>query len=123
MQNEMVFSMDDMPWRNLKELPAARGFKYKALVCDDPGYTDTYSCELVALGPEDHSVAHREEWNHTLIFLEGQGELTIRGQKWTVTKGSVAKVKAGDVHLLTNTGDEQMLVLTIYDPPRPREKD
>jgi len=43
-----VFSIDDMPWADLKGLPGARGFEFKALTTD--AYTRSYSCELVRLG-------------------------------------------------------------------------
>lgn len=123
MSTEEVFSMDSMAWRDLRELPGARGYEFKALVCDEPTYTDSYSCELVRLDPTDHSVPHKEPWNHTLIFLEGSGDIVVRGKKWPIAPGSVAKVKAGDLHALTNHGPGQMLILAIYDPPRPRERD
>ncbi|MGH8632623.1 MAG: cupin domain-containing protein [Burkholderiales bacterium] len=121
--SEVVFSADAMPWRELKELPGARGYEYKALVCDEPAYTEAYSCELVRLDPNDHSVPHKEPWNHTLIFLEGTGNITIEGRNWPVGAGSVAKVKAGQLHALTNAGPGQMLILAVYDPPRPRERE
>ena len=44
---ERVFSVDDMPWTDLKGLPGARGFEFKALTND--AYTKAYSCELVRL--------------------------------------------------------------------------
>jgi hypothetical protein len=33
MPTHAVFSYNEMPWQDLRELPGARGFKYKALVC------------------------------------------------------------------------------------------
>ena len=59
---ERVFSIDDMPWADLKGLPGARGFEFKALT--DDAYTKAYSCELVRLDPGDHSVPHIEPWSH-----------------------------------------------------------
>jgi hypothetical protein len=42
----------------------------------DDTYTTAYSCELVRLGPGDHSVPHVEPWNHLLYFLSGSGDVT-----------------------------------------------
>ncbi len=64
---ERVFSVDDMPWADLKGLPGARGFEFKALTND--AYTKAYSCELVRLDPGDHSVPHIEPWSHLLYIL------------------------------------------------------
>jgi hypothetical protein len=55
---ERVFSVDDIPWRDVHGLPGARGFEFKALT--DDAYTQAYSCELVRLEPGDHSVPHIE---------------------------------------------------------------
>jgi hypothetical protein len=46
---ERVFSIDDMPWTDLKGLPGARGFEFKALTND--AYTKAYSCDLFAWNP------------------------------------------------------------------------
>jgi mannose-6-phosphate isomerase-like protein (cupin superfamily) len=74
-------------------------------VCGRPGvrrdsgrwktYTSAFSCELVQLGPGDQTLTHVEDSNHLLYFVEGSGEITI--------------------------GDTEMLILTVYDPPRVRE--
>jgi quercetin dioxygenase-like cupin family protein len=34
--------------------------------------------------------------------------------------GTVCQVRAGEKHSLRNLSDDDMLVLTIYDPPRTR---
>jgi hypothetical protein len=71
---ERVFSVDDIPWADLKGLPGARGFEFKALTND--AYTKAYSCELVRLEPGDHSVPHVEPWSHLLYILSGTGDVT-----------------------------------------------
>jgi hypothetical protein len=35
--------------------------------------------------------------------------------------GVIREVEAGNKHSLRNLGDTDMLVLTVYDPPRERE--
>ena len=58
-------------------------------------------------------------------------ELSIRGilrgfglkVGQVVRSGSVCRVRAGEKHSLRNLGDDDMLVFTIYDPPRDRRKD
>ena len=45
-QELVLFSGDDMPWADLKGLPGARGFEFKAVTND--AYTKAYSCELFA---------------------------------------------------------------------------
>jgi quercetin dioxygenase-like cupin family protein len=116
-----VINVNEMPWQDLTGLAGARGYEFIPLVADDPRYTTAYSCELVKLGPADHSVTHTEPWNHALYFVSGSGELTIGERTWPVRPGTFAKVKAGERHALRNHGPGDMLVLTVYDPPRVRK--
>jgi quercetin dioxygenase-like cupin family protein len=116
---EKVFSIDSLAWQELRGLPGARGFEFKALT--DANYTTAYSCELVRLGAGDHSVPHIEPWSHLLYILRGNGDMTINGDTTAVRMGSVCQVQAGEKHSLRNLGDEDMLVLTIYDPPRVKQ--
>jgi quercetin dioxygenase-like cupin family protein len=118
---ERVFSVDDMPWADLKGLPGARGFEFKALTND--AYTKAYSCELVRLDPGDHSVPHIEPWSHLLYILSGTGNITIDGSTSPIKSGTVCQVRAGEKHSLRNLGDDNLLILAIYDPPRERKKD
>jgi mannose-6-phosphate isomerase-like protein (cupin superfamily) len=98
-----VFSVDDMPWTDLKGLPGARGF------------------ELVRLEPGDHSVPHIEPWSHLLYILSGTGDFTIDGSTAPIRSGTVCQVRAREKHSLRNLGEDNMLVLAIYDPPRAKE--
>ena len=116
---ERVFSIDDMPWADLKGLPGARGFEFKALT--DDAYTKAYSCELVRLDPGDHSVPHIEPWSHLLYILSGTGDVTIDGNTTPIRSGTVCQVRAGEKHWLRNLGDDNLLILAIYDPPRERK--
>jgi mannose-6-phosphate isomerase-like protein (cupin superfamily) len=56
-----------------------------------------------------------------LFFVEGTGEITIGERTWPLSPGSYAKVQAGEKHSLRNTGDTEMQLLTVYDPPRMRD--
>ncbi|WP_198382936.1 cupin domain-containing protein [Roseomonas sp. KE2513] len=114
-----VFSANDLPWKNLRDLPGARGFEYKAL--SDATYIGAFNSELVRLEPGDHSVPHVEPWNHLLYFISGTGDITIGSETSPVTPGTVALVKAGQHHSLRNLGADDMIVLTVYDPPRTRK--
>jgi len=116
---EDVSNVHDRRWVD-DDTPGARGYKYVAIVADDPEYTSAFSCELVHLGPGDQSLTHVEDYNHLLFFVEGSGEITIDKRTWPLSPGSYAKVKAGEHHSLRNLGDTEMLILTVYHPPRVR---
>src|SRR4051812_24459433 len=116
-----VFSVADMPWKNLRGLAGARGYEFKAL--SDADYSTAFNAELVRLEPGDHSGPHVERWNHLLYFLSGSGDITIGEETSQVAPGTGALVKAGLSHSLRNLGADDMLVLTVYDPPRQRPPD
>ena len=114
-----VFCIDDLSWEDLRDLPGARGYQFKALT--EKTYTEAYSCELVRLEPGDHSVPHIERWNHLLYILSGAGEIDIEGRVSTLKGGTVCQVCAGDLHSMRNLGEDVMSLLVIYDPPRQRK--
>jgi quercetin dioxygenase-like cupin family protein len=116
---EPVDNVHDRHWVD-EDAPGARGYEYIEIVADDSDYTSAFSCELVRLGPGDHSLTHAEPYNHLLFFVEGSGEITIGERTWPLSSGSYAKVKAGEKHSLRNLGNTEMLILTVYDPPRVR---
>ena len=89
--SEELFSVDDTPWADLKGLPGARGFEFKAVTND--AYTKAYSCELVRLEPGDHSVPQIEPGSHLLYILSNPGNMsgkTMDGCKAPVTSQSTA---------------------------------
>jgi quercetin dioxygenase-like cupin family protein len=116
---EYVNNVHDRRWVD-EDPSGARGYEYIEIVADDSEYTSAYSCELVRLGPGDHSPTHVEDYNHLLFFVEGSGEITIGAKTWPLRPGSYAKVEAGKKHSLRNLGDTDMLIVTVYDPPRLR---
>jgi quercetin dioxygenase-like cupin family protein len=116
---EHVNNVHERRWVD-DDTPGADGYRYIEIVDDDSEYTSAFSCELVRLGPGDHSLTHVEDYNHLLYFVEGSGEITIGKKTWPLSPGSYARVKAGEKHSLRNLGDSEMLILTVYDPPRVR---
>jgi quercetin dioxygenase-like cupin family protein len=116
---ENVDNVHDRRWVD-DDASGASGYEYMPIVFDDPEYTDAFSCELFRLGPGDDSQTHVEDYNHLLFFVEGSGEITIGESTWLLRPGSYAKVEAGERHSLRNLGDSEMLILTVYDPPRLR---
>lgn len=116
-----VFSTNELEWKNLRDLPGARGFEYKPV--SDATYSGAFNSELVRLGPGDHSVRHKEPWSHLLYFMSGEGDIEIEGEVCAIAAGSVALVKAGQMHALRNLGNGDMTIFVVYDPPRTRAQD
>lgn len=116
MSENRSFHVDNVDWVELEGLAVSRaGFKRLT----DKDYTnDSYSLELTRIGPGGSSYPHTEEWGHLFYVLSGEGELIVEDQPSEMRAGSVHPVSAGQVHSLRNTGDEELVMLAIYHPPR-----
>ncbi|KAI9644275.1 hypothetical protein NHQ30_007631 [Ciborinia camelliae] len=62
------------------------------------------------IGDEVHTV------DQALTFTSGTGLATINGQDQVVKKGDLMVVPAGTQHQFVNTGDEPLILYTIYSP-------
>ncbi|GHD41769.1 cupin domain-containing protein [Mycetocola manganoxydans] len=64
------------------------------------------------IGDETH-----EHTDQLLSFISGTGEGTVGGEKHRLDPGDVCAVPAGTRHNFVNTGDEPLVLYTVYSPP------
>ncbi|MEU7763976.1 cupin domain-containing protein [Nocardia sp. NPDC049190] len=55
--------------------------------------------------------------NHAFYVAAGAGTVQIEQNTFDMKSGTVIKVPEGKQHSVTNTGTEDLVFLTIYDPP------
>ena len=113
-----AFHIDERDWSPLRGLAvSAAGFK--RLVESD--YTGgAFDIELTRIGPGGASTPHTEPWSHLFYVLDGEAVLEIEGESARLKPGSVAPVRAGQTHHLTNTGPGDLVMLVVYHPARTR---
>jgi len=63
------------------------------------------------VGEETHDV------DQVLVFVEGEGESVLNGERGRVGAGSLVSVPAGTRHNFVNTGATPLKLYTIYAPP------
>lgn len=63
------------------------------------------------IGEEVHAV------DQVLVFVSGQGEAVLDGERSPVGPNSLVIVPAGTTHNFVNTGPEPLKLFTIYAPP------
>ncbi len=63
------------------------------------------------IGEEVHEV------DQVLIFVQGEGNAILNGNTNPVKAGHLVFVPAGTTHNFTNTGKEDMKLISIYSPP------
>lgn len=64
------------------------------------------------IGEEVH-----EDIDQILTFVSGIGEAIISGQKKKVAQGDLVVVPAGKKHNFVNTGENPLILYTVYGPP------
>lgn len=106
--NENDVEAKDLPGRSLKwlytpEMKQAEGFTFNVVTLD-PGNT---------VKP-----AHSHKNNEELIYIvSGAGEVYIDGEVHEVSAGSAVLFSKGSVHMLKNSGSEDMKVACFFTPP------
>ncbi|CAN5510383.1 hypothetical protein BH09PSE5_BH09PSE5_19960 [soil metagenome] len=115
---ESCVHADSSEWKPFS-VEGSKGYDFKfGLIGSE--YTDAYSVDLVRVAPGGFSPVHIDPDNHAFYFVEGTGIVTIAGEVHEVRAGSVVKIPFGALHSIENRGDDHLLFLTIYDPPRNR---
>src|SRR5882724_11110852 len=116
----VVHHLSDIDWIRLGEDPAGGGKGNARKPITDEGLTPAFSAELVRMAPHKNSSEHMEPYSHLLYFLSGEGEVTVEDEVHKVGAGSVAQIRAGMFHSVRNLGDDELVAIAIYDPPRSR---
>lgn len=73
---------------------------------------------LMSLKPgEDIGMEVHKHIDQILVFVQGNGEAIINGQKYPIKEGTLAFVPADTPHNFINTGNTDMKLYTTYSPP------
>lgn len=70
----------------------------------------------IPVGGEIGAEVH-EDTDQVLTFVSGVGEAIVSGQKRKVTQGDLVVVPAGKKHNFVNTGENPLILYTVYGPP------
>jgi mannose-6-phosphate isomerase-like protein (cupin superfamily) len=58
-----------------------------------------------------------EDTDQILTFVSGTGEAMVAGEKRKVAQGDLVVVPAGKKHNFVNTGENPLILYTVYGPP------
>lgn len=72
---------------------------------------------LMSVGVGEDIGMEVHDLDQVLVFVSGQGETILEGEKAPVGPGDVVVVPAGAAHNFVNTGDEPLKLFTVYAPP------
>ena len=72
---------------------------------------------LMSIEPGDEIGEETHDGDQVLVFIKGEGEAVLDGERSKVEKGSLVAVPAGTKHNFINTGDKPLKLYTVYSPP------
>lgn len=73
---------------------------------------------LMSINPgEEIGEEVHEDRDQTLVFVSGQGEAVLEGERSPVSVNSLVFVPAGTRHNFVNTGSVPLKLFTVYAPP------
>jgi mannose-6-phosphate isomerase-like protein (cupin superfamily) len=90
---------------------------------------NSYFREVVATGPHSQVVVMsippggdigeevHDDVDQTLVFVQGEGQAILDGEKSAVSVDRLVHVPAGTRHNFVNTGKIDLRLYTIYAPP------
>lgn len=77
---------------------------------------------LTRVAPGGEFKLHRDKYGHFFYFLSGQGTLRVNEQEYQAKPGLIVRVLPGELHAYTNTGAQDLLLISLNLPDRPEPK-
>ena len=72
---------------------------------------------LMSVEPGDDVGEETHDVDQVLVFVEGEGQSVLDGERGRVAAGSLVSVPAGTLHNFVNTGPVPLKLYTVYAPP------
>ncbi len=72
---------------------------------------------LMSVEPGDDVGEETHDVDQVLVFVEGEGQSVLDGERGRVAAGSLVSVPAGTLHNFVNTGTVPLKLYTVYAPP------
>jgi quercetin dioxygenase-like cupin family protein len=102
-----VIHLDNLSWEPLRT-DVARGV-FARTYFNKEGLKISY----VRVEPGGRFESHRDAYGHLLHFLTGSGVAGFNGKEFPVGPGIVVQVIAGDEHFYLNTGDTDLILISM----------
>lgn len=79
--------------------------------------TDRSQLVLMSVGVGEEIGLETHDLDQVLVFVSGQGETILEGERAPIGAGDVVVVPAGAPHNFINTGTVPLKLFTVYAPP------
>jgi len=82
-----------------------------------PIQAEAFSMGMVTLDPKGGQVPwHNQEQEEIYLVLEGEGEMCLGSDRFSLTSGQTIYIPSGIFHQLTNVGDKPLKMIYCYGP-------
>lgn len=82
-----------------------------------PIQAESFSMGMVTLDPKGGQVPwHNQEQEEIYLILEGEGEMCLGDERFSLTSGQTIYIPSGEFHQLTNIGTEPLRMIYCYGP-------
>lgn len=103
------FDDDSLPWQPVRP-EITQGVSGKVLLA---GPTRAV---LTRVSPGGHFSPHQDSYAHLFYILAGHGEVTAGDTRRAIGPGSVVRIDAGEEHGYENTGEDELLLISLNLP-------
>ena len=90
----------------------AKDVKVRWLISDKDN-AKNFAMRLFEVEPGGHTPYHAHDWEHEVFVLEGEGEVKLAQEKYSVKKDSVVFVEPNQEHSFANTGNSILKFLCL----------
>lgn len=104
-----VFELDSLEWQELRPEMTKDVFA-KLMLADE------VKAMLVRVAPGGGVRSHRDGFGHLFYFLSGNGIVRVGENEYIAKPGLVVQVTVGDPHLYENTGETDLMLLSLNVP-------
>ena len=104
-----VFQITAKEWQPIRP-NVAQGVYGKTLLAEGAKVV------LTRVEPGGRFSTHRDDYGHLFYFLEGEGVVCVQDQRHLARPGLVVRVNAGEPHAYENTGDQDLLLISVNVP-------
>jgi mannose-6-phosphate isomerase-like protein (cupin superfamily) len=106
---EQPFDLATLPWKTVRP-DVTSGVFGRALL------DGKVKAVLTRVEPGGGFRDHTDGYAHLFYFLSGQGQLWVDGRQSEARPGVVARIPAGVSHAYSNTGPEDLVLLSMNLP-------
>ncbi len=104
-----VFDAASLAWQPVRP-DVARGVYGRTLL------SDGVKLMLTRVVPGGKFSLHRDEYDHLFYFLGGEGLVCVGDERVQAVPGLVVRVSAGEPHAYENTGNQDLLLISVNLP-------